>query len=167
MSDQTAPQDGAAVQSRADRLAHLVIVALVGAVAVGVIVTALGFPASPDPNDVGPARFPILYATGLLGLLGILLAQTLRQPVAEVAAPERRHYGRVALGMLLMLGALLAIGTVGYFPTAFVLLAGLMALMGQRSLVWNPVLALAITAAIYILFDYGLNVPLPPGSLFE
>lgn len=167
MSDQTAPQDGTAGQSRADRLAHLVIVALVGAVAVGAIVTALGFPASPDPNDVGPARFPIFYATGLLGLLGILLAQTLRRPVADAALPVERHYGRVALGMLLLLGALLAIGTVGYFITALALLVGLMALMGQRSLVWNPLLALALTTAIYLLFDYGLNVPLPPGSLFE
>jgi len=159
----------AAGQTRTDRLAHLIIVALLCVISTAAIVTAWDFPAPPPGgNDVGAARFPILYAVTLLVLSAILLAQTLAKPLVAAAPPaEKPHYGRVALGMLLMLGNLLAIGYVGYFPSAFVLLVALMALMGQRSLIWNPVIALATTTVIYLLFDYGLNVPLPLGSLFE
>ncbi|MCG7360108.1 tripartite tricarboxylate transporter TctB family protein [Roseomonas sp. ACRSG] len=170
MSSLPAGQDQAAQgQTGFDRMAHLVIVALLCAISAAVIVTAWGFPAPmPGSSDVGAARFPLIYAVALLGLTGILLAQTLAKPVVAAVAPaEKPHYARVAIGMLLMLLMLLAIGYVGYFPSAFVLLMALMFLMGQRSPVWNPVIALAITTIIYFLFDYALNVPLPAGSLFE
>jgi putative tricarboxylic transport membrane protein len=161
--------EAAAGQTGSDRLAHLVIVALLCAISAAVIVTAWGFPAPmPGSNDVGAARFPMIYALALLALTAILLAQTLAKPVVAAVPPaEKPHYGRVALGMLLMLVNLLAIGYLGYFPSALLLLMALMFLMGQRSPVWNPVIALAITTIIYFLFDYALNVPLPAGSLFE
>lgn len=163
------PASAPAGMTRGDRLAHLVITAAVALIAVAAIANALSFPASPDPNDVGAARFPILYSVGILGLAALLLWQTLSAPLRPQAGAtgERPHYGRAALGVLAMLLAVAAIGTIGYAITGFLLLAGLMAVMGQRSLIWNPLIALGITAIIYFLFDYGLNVPLPPGSLFE
>jgi hypothetical protein len=110
----------------------------------------------------------MIYAVALLALAAILLAQTLAKPVVAAVPPaEKPHYGRVAIGMLLMLVNLLAIGYLGYFPSALLLLMALMFLMGQRSPVWNPLIALVITTIIYFLFDYALNVPLPAGSLFE
>jgi putative tricarboxylic transport membrane protein len=163
------PDQAAPGQTGTDRLAHLIIVALLCAISAASIVTAWGFPAPmPGSNDVGAARFPILYAVALLILTAILLAQTLAKPVgpAPVSA-EKPYYGRVAAAMLLMLLALLAIGYVGYFPSSLVLLMAVMFMLGMRHRVWNPVIAVALTGIVYLLFDYGLNVPLPVGSLFE
>ena len=39
--------------------------------------------------------------------------------------------------------------------------------MGFRHPLWNPLLAVAMTAALYVAFSIGLAVPLPVGSLFE
>lgn len=170
MSNSPAGQAGGAPGlTRSDRLAHLIIVALLCLISVSTIYTSMGFPGAMSQADVGPGRFPIIYAVGLLGLTLIMLFQTLAKPVVSSTdageAPPR--YGRIAAGMLAMLVMLLAIGTLGYFICALALMVVLMFLLGQRSLVWNPVIAVCITSVVYFLFDYGLNVPLPSGTLFE
>ncbi|EHL99514.1 hypothetical protein HMPREF9946_03276 [Acetobacteraceae bacterium AT-5844] len=164
----TGQAEGAPGLTRSDRLAHLIIVALLCLISVSTIYTSMGFPGPMSQADVGPGRFPIIYAVGLLGLTLILLFQTLAKPVVNSTdAGEAPRYGRIAAGMLAMLVMLLAIGTLGYFICALALMVVLMFLLGQRSPIWNPVIAVCITSVVYFLFDYGLNVPLPSGTLFE
>lgn len=169
MSNSPAGQAGGAPGlTRSDRLAHLIIVALLCLISVSTIYTSMNFPGPMSGADVGPGRFPIIYAVGLLGLTLIMLFQTLAKPVVSSAdAGEAPRYGRIAAGMLAMLVMLLAIGTLGYFICALALMVVLMFLLGQRSPIWNPVIAISITSIVYFLFDYGLNVPLPSGTLFD
>ncbi|MGQ9369188.1 tripartite tricarboxylate transporter TctB family protein [Azospirillum sp. ST 5-10] len=153
-----------------DRLAILVIAGLVVAVSVAAIVTALGFPATRLATDVGPARFPIVYAIALIGLSAVLAINTLRAPSAppqQVPAADRPSYGAVAAGIVATAICIFAMDYLGFLVTMAVYLFGLMRLMGRRTLLWNAVIAAGLTAVIYVAFLHGLNVPLPEGSLFE
>lgn len=160
--------DTPAGQSRGDRLANVIIVAVICAIAVAAMVTAWSFPGPMTETDIGAARFPLIYCGALIVLSLILLAQNLAKPVVSVPViAQRPNYRRVAIGMVLMVVDFVIIGYVGYFPAAIFLLMAMMYLLGQRSPIWNPVIALCITGVVYGLFDYALNVPLPTGSLFE
>ncbi|PWC36589.1 hypothetical protein TSO352_12890 [Azospirillum sp. TSO35-2] len=158
--------------SRADRIANLIIAAIVMVVAVAAIVATADFPATSLAADVGPARFPILYAGALIVLCGILIVHTLRKPAArpEPARPATgRGAGRinVALGIGATALCLVAISYIGFAIATALYLSGIMGLMGQRGKLLNPLIAVVATAIIYVTFSTGLQVPLPVGSLFE
>ncbi|WP_051341603.1 tripartite tricarboxylate transporter TctB family protein [Azospirillum halopraeferens] len=153
-----------------ERIATLVIAGVVCVVAVAAIVAALDFPATRLATDVGPARFPIVYAVALIGLCGVLAVNTLRAPVSRSepdADAEKPSYISVALGMAATAAGIFAMGYVGFLPATVVFLFALMRLMGRRNLLLNAVFAVVLTAVIYVAFQHGLNVPLPEGSLFE
>ncbi|MBP2316700.1 tripartite tricarboxylate transporter TctB family protein [Azospirillum soli] len=166
--------DGHSGLSRTDRLANLIIAALVIAVAIAAIVATGDFPATSLATDVGPARFPIIYAVALIALCTILIINTLRKPVTE-AEPQDTTGGagrfasrvNVAVGIGLTAVCLIGMTYVGYAAATVVYLSSVMWLMGQRNKLLNPLIAVVVTAVIYITFSTGLQVPLPVGSLFE
>lgn len=152
------------------KIANLVISVVLIAIAASAIATTADFPKSMLATDVGAARFPIIHAGALILLSLILIANTLRAPTAaaEGGPPVGvAGYAGVALGMLATAGCIAAMEYVGYGPATAVYMAVIMALMGQRSPLWNPVLAVGVTGLIYAVFHYALLVPLPVGSLFE
>ncbi|CAO3456045.1 tripartite tricarboxylate transporter TctB family protein [Azospirillum sp.] len=153
------------------KIANLVISVVLIAIAASAIAATGDFPKSMLAADVGAARFPIIHAGALIVLCLILIANTLRTPTAPAATGEApvgiAGYAGVALGMLATAGCIVAMEYVGYGVATAVYMAVIMALMGQRSPVWNPVLAVGVTAIVYGVFHYALQVPLPVGSLFE
>lgn len=153
------------------KIANLVISVVLIAAAAAAIAATADFPKSMLAADVGAARFPIIHAGALILLCLILIANTLRAPTAPAADGQTSvgiaGYAGVALGMLATAACIGAMEQVGYGPATAVYMAVIMALMGQRSPVWNPVLAVGVTALIYGVFHYVLQVPLPVGSLFE
>ena len=170
MSHAPVPGGGSAGLRPQDRIATLVIAGLVAAVAAAAIVAARDFPATMLETDVGPARFPVIYAATLIVLCAILAFNTLRAPsAAPEAAPAagRPRNGRVALGMAGTVACLVAMSFAGYAFATVLYLFGLMALMGRRNLLANAAIAVGLTALVYAIFQYGLHVPLPEGSLFE
>lgn len=164
-----APVPGGAGLRPQDRVANLVIAGLVAAVAVAAIVAARDFPATMLETDVGPARFPFIYAVVLIALCAVLAVNTLRAPAApRAAAPAvRPSYASVALGMAGSVACLAAMAYVGYAVATVLYLFGLMVLMGRRNLFWTAVIAVGLTALVYAVFAHGLHVPLPVGELFE
>ncbi|AWJ94130.1 tripartite tricarboxylate transporter TctB family protein (plasmid) [Azospirillum baldaniorum] len=157
------------------RSADLFAGAVVAAVAVAAIVVSGGFPTMAGlDTDVGPARFPIIYAGALLVLSAILVIGRLLPkrgaPVApaEPQAPaEAFRFHRVAIGVVATAVYIYMLSLIGYLPTTVVFLIGMMRLMGMRSWVRAPIIAVAVTAFLYLVFLYALQIPLPDGSLFE
>ncbi|CAO3410003.1 tripartite tricarboxylate transporter TctB family protein [Azospirillum largimobile] len=153
------------------KIANLVIAVVLIAIAASAIAATGDFPKSMLATDVGSARFPIIHAGALILLCLILIANTLRAPTAPADTGDApvgiAGYAGVALGMLATAGCIAAMEYVGYGVATAVYMAVIMALMGQRSPVWNPVLAVGVTAIVYGVFHYALQVPLPVGSLFE
>lgn len=170
MSNAPAPGGKAGLRPQ-DRIATLVIAVLVMAAAVAAIVAAGDFPPTMLETDVGPARFPIIFAVALLVLCAILVFNTLRAPAAPpddpAQAEPKASYGTVAIGIAATAACLFAMEYVGYAVATPIYLFGLMWLMGRRNLIANAVIAAVLTALIYAAFALALSVPLPVGSLFE
>ncbi|MBK1842857.1 tripartite tricarboxylate transporter TctB family protein [Azospirillum sp. YIM B02556] len=147
---------------------------VVAVVAIAAIVVSRDFPTTGLDSDVGPARFPLIYAGVLVVLSAILIIGRLlptRRNRESAAAPSQPGSGfrfvPVAIGIVATAVYIYLISLIGYLPTTVVFLVGMMRLMGQRSWVRTPLLAVGITAFLYLIFLYGLQIPLPVGSLFE
>lgn len=156
---------------------EIVISIVVSLVAVAAMVGSRKFPGTGLSTDIGSARFPILYACALLVLSVILVVQNLRKrkqhPLADTgifdkdANAEAPNYWRTLTGMGATAMYLGTLPYLGYALTTGIYLSFLMALLGMRHTLWNPLLAVAITVTMYFTFSTGLHVPLPMGSLFE
>ncbi|QCO05553.1 tripartite tricarboxylate transporter TctB family protein [Azospirillum argentinense] len=157
------------------RSADLFAGAVVAAVAVAAIAVSGSFPTMAGlDTDVGPARFPIIYAGALLVLSAILVIGRLMPKRGAQAAPaepqapaEAFRFHRVAIGVVATAVYIYMLSLIGYLPTTVVFLIGMMRLMGMRSWVRAPIIAVAVTAFLYLVFLYALQIPLPDGSLFE
>lgn len=156
--------------SRGDRIGTLCFLVLVAAIAAGLIVATFSFPDTPLPTDVGPARFPDLFAGVLIALCAVQFYLTLKAPEApprnEENTAERPNYLRVGAGVVATMVCIYAMSYLGFALGSALYLFGLMRLMGRRQYVWNAIFAILLTAIIYLVFSYGLNVPLPEMTLF-
>ncbi len=157
-----------------NRNADYITALLVAAVAIAALVVSNGFPKTPIPTDIGAGAFPRTFAILLLILCSLLVvgrffdrtahAETERDTTPETTVQQLVRPTVGALAMVVYIGLM---PFVGYMILTVIFLAFLIWLMGFRSLVWNIVISIALTAALYLLFDYGLQVPLPVGSCFE
>ncbi|CAO3357864.1 tripartite tricarboxylate transporter TctB family protein [Azospirillum melinis] len=159
----------------APRSADIAAGIIVAVVAIAAIIVSRDFPTTGLDSDVGPARFPLIYGGILVVLSAILVIGRLlpSQRNQERTAAERAQpatgfrFAPVAIGVAATAAYIYLISLVGYIPTTVVFLIGMMRLMGQRSWIRVPLLAIGITAFLYLIFLYGLQIPLPVGSLFE
>lgn len=152
------------------RRADLAIAAILVGIAIATFAASSGFPAANLGNDVGAARFPRIYAVVLVILAVLLAIQAWRRPVPVVAPASiesRKGLLRVISGMGICIFCFIAMQFVGFVPAALAQFVGLMLLMGRKHWIQTPLIAVGLTAGVYFLFVYGLNVPLPLGSMFE
>ena len=140
------------------------------ALAIALIVTAMGFPTL-HGQPYGAALFPTVIGAGLAICGAILILRGLspagrRQPVATIDPALR--VPRNAVSTLLIIGAvllyILLADWIGYIPIAFALLLGLFLWFGVRPL--NGLIIAALFVAIsFWFFAVMLRVPLPRGLL--
>jgi putative tricarboxylic transport membrane protein len=139
------------------------------AFAVAVALVTRGFPDMPGQR-FGPRDFPNLIALGFAVAGAVLVRRGWRArglvPWVRLGAwmTSRRHLADVAAVIGAVLFYVFASPTLGFAPTAFLLLAALMLRLGGR-----PVPALAAAAAgaavIHLAFAVWLRVPLPLGLM--
>jgi len=112
-------------------------------------------------DPVGPAALPLL-AAGLIGLGGVLM---LWRPSAAPPWPSLAVLRRMA-------GALATFTAYAYLiePLGFVLstalVVGLLSLLFGGSPLRSMLAAVGFSLLLYVLFVYGLGLPLPVGRLF-
>jgi len=132
------------------------------------IVVAIGTWMMPDPpmaSAVGPKDFPVLIAGGLLIIGGLLL----REAFVGQAEDEAVELDWKAIGLVLsaLLVQLLLLGLLGWIPaTAFLFMMTARA-FGSRRLWVDMLIGVVLAAIIFVVFDYGLDLDLPLGSLAE
>jgi putative tricarboxylic transport membrane protein len=147
----------------------------VGEIVLGLGVLALGLfiavetwlmPVTVASAAVGPKFFPGLVATGLI-VVGLCL---LREAVAGHIAHEsglEMDWPAVALVAGALVLQILLLETVGWIPAGTLLFMLVARAFGSRRHVVNAMLGLALTALTFVVFDYGLDLNLPTGSLLE
>lgn len=128
------------------------------------------FPAMPG-QDYGPALFPVLIGAGLaacgLALIAQGWARRQSEPWFAGAAWLRspRHVTQfVAVPASLVL-YILVVDSLGFVPTAFLLLLGLLMLFRGGRLLSSLAIAALVTGVVDYAFTQFLLVPLPLGLL--
>jgi putative tricarboxylic transport membrane protein len=146
----------------------------IGEAGLGIAVLALGtfiaFETSRAPGAanavIGPALFPYLIGAGLI-LVGLAL---LREALVGHIAHERGleldgvAVALVSAGLVIQM---LFLETLGWIPASTILFMVVARAFGSRRIVKDAILGLALTAASFGLFNYGLDLNLPVGSVFE
>lgn len=112
-------------------------------------------------DELGPTAFPIMLATAL----GIFCLYLLVRPDPNPDWGTWLVWRNQIIAIVAMVLYGMVLETLGFLLSTF-LLVGFLSLMlgGPR----GPAAATGIGASIvlYFLFDYGLGLPLPSGSLF-
>lgn len=130
---------------------------------------ARAFPSMPG-DQVGPALFPQLIATGLATCGAIFVIRAARRKAGTpwielpgwIRAPRQvAGFAVVTLGLL---AYCLLVETIGFFVCAPLLLGALLAVLGVRAWV-VPAIAVGVSVVIHFIFYKGLGVPLPWGLL--
>ncbi|MFO7856766.1 MAG: tripartite tricarboxylate transporter TctB family protein [Paracoccaceae bacterium] len=127
---------------------------------------ARSFPQVPGQN-YGAALFPLIISVGL-GVTGsILVVSGLRRwraaPLVDLGGAPGR-FVNVGLVIAALVFYVLASETLGFIPTAFVIVAGLLLRLRGRPLS-SIVIAAGTVLAVHQAFNEWLLVPLPWGVL--
>jgi len=120
----------------------------------------------------GSGFFPLALGLMLMGLAAAhAIKLRLERPApAPAAAPERATQGpdgatrRVLLFVGIMALATALLQTIGYVTSSFILMLGLLRVLGVR---WgiSALIAVASAIAAQVVFVRWLNIPMPPGPL--
>jgi putative tricarboxylic transport membrane protein len=143
-------------------------IVLIGFASIAALATR-SFPAMPG-QDYGPALFPLIVCGGLAACGLLLVASGIRhrrtQPlvVLDPWARSAKGIGSLALVVGGLVFYILVSETLGFIPTAFLLVAAIMVRLRGRWLS-SLVLSAAVTLVIYQVFANLLLVPLPLGIL--
>lgn len=154
----------------------LIVPAILSLVAATAIVVSRGFPKTAVATDIGAGYFPLLYSSMLIVLCVLLAANHLSARKAQQAAPravsdaggaDRPQYVRTAIAIVATFISLFLMPVVGFTLVSLAYMSSAMWLFGYRHRLWNPMIAVLVTAALYGTFAWGLQVPLPVGVFFE
>jgi putative tricarboxylic transport membrane protein len=121
---------------------------------------------APSYAAIGPRLFPYIVAAGLV-IIGVLL---LREALFGHIAHERglaldwRATALVAAALVLQLLLLEWLGWIIATTLLFVIVARA---FGSRRLLVNAAIGLVLTGLAFAVFNYGLGLSLPTGTLFE
>ena len=117
------------------------------------------------PDTPGPAFFPWLIASGLIGLSGALIVQGLfaiRQRGEEFSGYRLPGRGWLALGGFA--AYLLLLPFAGFVLASMPFCGGLVALYGERRPVIVLTAAILIPILLFLVFSTGFQVLLPRGA---
>lgn len=115
---------------------------------------------------VGPALFPYLISAGLV-LIGLsLLREAFAGHTAHEAGLELdpRAVALVAAGLA---AQFLLIEPLGWIPSAALLFVAVSRAFGSRRYLPNAALGLLLAGGTFVVFNYGLDLNLPIGSVGE
>ena len=117
-------------------------------------------------DKVGPRTFPYLIAAGLfLSGVSILVAAMSAAPSRQ--APERHDWLAIGLISAALLLQMFFIRAVGWIPCATIGFMIVAWAFGSRRVVVSLVFGALFATATFVVFNYGLGLHLPVGSLFQ
>jgi putative tricarboxylic transport membrane protein len=115
---------------------------------------------------VGPALLPYLISVGLVIVGVALLREAISGHVAHAGGMEL-DWIAVALVSAGLIIQMFLLETLGWIPASALLFMAVARAFGSRRLVIDAVLGLALTAASFVVFNYGLGLNLPGGVIAD
>lgn len=116
---------------------------------------------------IAPSFFPNLLGVALALLSGSLLFQGVRAPATAIMEIEttRENAIRAVSLLAILIVFVVSFRFVGFAPGSFFFVTALQLLLGEKRILRTLLVALAVTATLYIVFVILLRVPLPRGIL--
>jgi len=164
---------------RIGRHIDLIVPVILSLVAAAAIVVSRGFPKTAVSTDIGAGYFPSLYSCVLIVLCTLLatshlLSRPQREADATAQSATADHefkdspqYFKTAIAIVATFISLFLMPVAGFTLVSLAYMSGAMWLFGFRHRLWNPLIAVMVTVALYGTFAWGLQVPLPVGVFFE
>jgi putative tricarboxylic transport membrane protein len=133
---------------------------------IAALVTSLDYSLS-DALGPGPGFFPFWLSVIGAALIVVILVETFRdrEIVADGIVPPRDAALQAASVLVALCAAALLIEPLGYRLTMLVFIAGLLFVLGARSLPAIGLTAIAGSFGVFYVFYHWLKVPLPVGAL--
>ena len=147
----------------------------VGEAVLGGVVLALGLfigaetlqmGGGPFQAVVGPSLFPFLIAGGLVVIGALVLRQAFFGHIAHEGGFELDWVAVVLVSAGLII-QLLLLETVGWIIASTLLFVAVARAFSSRRLFVDAAIGLVITSLAFVIFNYGLDLSLPAGSLIE
>ena len=120
----------------------------------------------PTSGVVGPALFPYLIAAGLVIVGASLLREAFAGHIAHEGGFELDWIAVVLVSAGLVIQMFL-LETLGWIPATTLLFIAVARAFGSRRLVIDAALGVALTAASFVMFNYGLGLNLPGGVVAD
>ena len=120
----------------------------------------------PTNAVVGPALFPYLIAAGLVIVGASLLREAFAGHIAHEGGFELDWIAVVLVSAGLVIQMFL-LETLGWIPATTLLFIAVARAFGSRRLVIDAALGVALTAASFVMFNYGLGLNLPGGVVAD
>ncbi len=115
---------------------------------------------------VGPALFPYLISAGLV-IVGVsLLREAFAGHIAHAGGMEL-DWIAVALVSAGLIIQMFLLETLGGIPASALLFMAVARAFGSRRLVIDAVFGIALAAASFVMFNYGLGLNLPGGVIAD
>jgi putative tricarboxylic transport membrane protein len=137
---------------------------VIAAVAAVYTVEAFGMEWETQAGRIGPGFFPRIIGVLLVVLCCVAIARRLRAG-REAAGDGARYARMVAIVAGALVAYWIALDWVGAVPASVAFLLGLLWITNPGRPVTNIAVAALLPAALYVLFEIGLNAGLPPGVL--
>lgn len=151
---------------RSLRIGEAVLSAGVLALGLFIAVETALIKVAPSNAAVGPRLFPFLIATGLI-VVGVAL---LREAFFGHVAHERGwelDWQAVALVSAGLIVQLLLLESLGWIIATTLLFVAATLAFGSRRLVLDVAIGVVLTGFAFVMFNYGLGLTLPTGTVIE
>jgi putative tricarboxylic transport membrane protein len=114
---------------------------------------------------IGPGFFPRIIGGLTVVLCVAAIVRRVRERAPVEAESEPRHGRLVAILAVALLGYLLLFEYLGAALASVAFMLFVLPVINPGKTVANVALAVLLPAALYVLFEVGLNAGLPPGPL--
>ncbi|WP_062225757.1 tripartite tricarboxylate transporter TctB family protein [Aureimonas frigidaquae] len=151
---------------RAFRIGEFLLGMAVLVLGVFVTVETIRMPVSFAGGGGGPKLFPFIIAAGLVAVGAWLLYEAYARHPSEEQRVEL-DFAPVAIIALGFLAMIFLLETLGWIVTGTMLFVAGARAFGSRRTALNILIGLGLTGLTYLVFDYGLSLDLPLGSLIE
>ena len=132
------------------------------------LITSLGYSLT-DALGPGPGFFPFWLSVIGIALTGAMLVQLARGSISADAAveilPNRQAALQAGAVLVVLIVAAALLEPLGFRLTMLPFIAGLLLVLGARSLIAIALTAVVGSFGVFHVFYYWLKVPLPIGAL--
>lgn len=122
---------------------------------------------APSHAAIGPRLFPSLIAAGLIVLGLLVLREALFGHVAHERGPFELDWPAMALAAAGLVAQMLLLETLGWIPASALLFVAAARAFGSRRLLLDLVIGLALAGLAFVVFNEGLGLSLPVGTVVE